>query len=205
MLKKENIIYLTDKYLYMYSSKKNKKYKFKMDEGIILTGKIANYQKFIKRYFEILKEQKVNNSFIGEKLHLIVNHNYTDVDRFIIQKIFLYFNYRNIKIDDDINYYKLNNNNVWLNLQDKYFTIYFYNKYGEKEYFLIKNNEFKNNNDLNKYIKYLVDAKDLFLIGDDNKVREMYYSFEKKFSNITYTFSNNEFYLIDKCLKKIEV
>ena len=203
MIKKENVVYLTDDKILLYSYKKDKIYKYKLNNDIVYMGRIIDPDRFIKYFKEIIKELNINQGLFSERMHLIVNCNYSKIDIITLKNIFKYFNYHIIKIDYETRYYYLSNDNAWLNLQKNYLSITLINKYNKIEYYIIKYSYFKNIDDLYKYIKYLVGSRELYLIGNEKYVRKMYYNFENKFKNITYAYSNSDTFLLDRSLGNI--
>ena len=203
MINRENIVYLTDDFIYFYSYKNKKTYKIKLNKDIVFMGRVVDIEKFIKCFKEIIQKLNINQGLFSEKIHFIVNCNCHKVDIINLKKIFKYFNYHVIKIDYEIRYYYLNKDNVWLNIHKNYITITLINKYKKIEYYIIPKKYFKCMNDLYKYIKYLVDNKELYLIGNEKEVYKIFNVFEKNFKNITYVYSNSEMFLLDRVLGNI--
>lgn len=56
---------------------------------------------------------------------------------------------------------------------------------------------FPNFDDLLNYIKSKIENKELYLIGNGDKISEILEKFEEKYQNGTYIYSDNEFYLLN--------
>lgn len=198
---KENILYITDTNLYLYNYKKKQKFSFKIPAKIIKNGRIVNYKEFIKSFSNIATKISLNQALFGEKIRIIVSPAYHNIDLIVLKNIFNYLNFKKIKIDYEVKYYKLDNKNIWFNLQEKYLIVGYLNEYKITEFFLVENNLFKNDRDLYRYLKYIAKNRDIFLIGNEKKVGAFYKIFERLYQNKTYMFNNCEYYLIDKVLK----
>lgn len=193
----KNVIYMTDEYIYLYNNKHNKKIKVAIPKNIVVSGKIANINKFISKYENILKDNKLNTGIIGDKIKIIVNPKYTSADITLLKNIFEKLNYRKIMIDNELKYYKLTENNAWINVTDGFVLLTFINYYKKKETILIEKDFFSSTNELFKYIKSKVENKDIYLIGTGKLFSEFENNFERIFKNKTYLFTDSEYYLIN--------
>lgn len=193
----KNILYMTDDYIYLYNNKSNKIYKGAMPKKVIINGKIANINKFISKYESILKEYHLNNGLIGDKIKIIVHSKYTSADITLLKNIFEKLNYRKITIDNEIKYYKLNDNNAWINTNEGYLLLTYINDYKKTETILIESDFFNEQNDVYKYIKTKVGNKDIYLIGNSKNLDEFCNTFEKIYKNKTYMFTDSENYLLN--------
>jgi len=192
-MKVNNILYITDNMLYL--KHKDNIIKHKLNKGIVVLNKIANIKKFIKTYEEVMKIHKLNNSLFGDIIKIIVPSNYLSSDINTLKNIFSYLNYRKVIIVKEN--YKLTNNNCYLKVLDNYLTINYLNIYKERISLLITYDMFKNEDDLMKYIKYVIDDKELFLIGNGDVLFKLFNTFEDSFSNRTYLYTNHEYYLLE--------
>lgn len=196
----KNLLYFTDDCIYLYNSKKNKIYRNVIPKGIIIHGRIANINKFIGKFETILKDNNLNNGLFGEKIKIIVHSKYTSADITLLKNIFEKLNYRNIKIDNEIKYYKLNEKNAWINRNKSYMLLSYIDEYKKIVTYLLEEGLFFSEDDMYKYIKKRIGEKDLFLIGNTKKVEAMYNIFEKKYRNKTYTFSDCELFIINSVI-----
>lgn len=197
MAKLNNVLYLTDDYIYLKNKKKDKLIKYKINSGIIEYGKIYNIDKFIKVYEKILKDNNLNNNLLGDTIKIIVSPNYTPADITLLKKLFERFNYRKISIDNEIKTYKLNNNNCYLNIFDNFITLSFIDEYKKINSFTIYNNYFPTIDKLLSSIKDKIQNKEIILLGHGEFLQSFFECFENKYDNKTYIFTNFETYLID--------
>ncbi len=197
MAKLNNVLYLTDDYIYLKNKKKDKLIKYKINSGIIEYGKIYNIDKFIKVYEKILKDNNLNNNLLGDTIKIIVSPNYTPADITLLKKLFERFNYRKIVVDNEIKTYKLNNNNCYLNVFDNFMNLSFIDEYKKINSFTIYNNYFPTIDKLLSSIKDKIQNKEIILLGHGEFLQKIFEYFENKYDNKTYIFTNFETYLID--------
>ena len=197
MAKLNNVLYLTDDYIYLKNKKKDKLIKYKINSGIIEYGKIYNIDKFIKVYEKILKDNNLNNNLLGDTIKIIVSPNYTPADITLLKKLFERFNYRKIVVDNEIKTYKLNNNNCYLNVFDNFMNLSFIDEYKKINSFIIYNNYFLTIDKLLSSIKDRIQNKEIILLGHGEFLQKIFDYFENKYDNKTYIFTNFETYLID--------
>lgn len=195
-MKAQNILYLGDNTIYLKSNKNNKIIKYKTSKGVLVNGKIGNTKGFLKSYELLLQENKLNNKLFGEKIKIIVGPVYNGLDINILKNVFAYFNYRKIMVDNETKYYKLNGNNAYLNVFDNYCYLTYMNEYKKIISINILNNMFFNEQDLCAYIKYQIKDRELYLLGVGERLNNIFNTFEEKYGNKTYVFSNSEDYLI---------
>lgn len=197
-MKAKNILYITDNKLYLYNYKKEDTIKYKIGNNIINLGRIASPDRFIKAYEKLINENHLNNNIFGETIKIIINSSNNASDIVLLKNIFASFNYRHIYIENETKYYKLNNNNAYLNVFDNYINLTFQNEYKKTESFIIPNNLFLNTDDLMKFIKYRINDREVYLLGVGDTLNYIFENFENNYGNKTYIFSNNEVYLISK-------
>ena len=197
MAKLNNVLYLTDDFIYLKNKKKDKLVKHKINSGIIEYGKIYNIDKFIKVYEKLLKDNNLNNNLLGDTIKIIVSPNYTPADIIILKKLFERFNYRKIIVDNEIKTYKINNNNCYLNIFDNFITLSFIDEYKKINSFTIYNNYFPTIDKLLSSIKDKIQNKEIILLGHGEFLQQIFEHFENKYDNKTYIFTNFETYLID--------
>ncbi len=201
-MKAKNILYITDNKLYLYNYKKDNIIKYKIGNNIVNGGRIVNPDKFIKAYEKLIQDNHLNNSLFGETIKIIINSNNNASDIVLLKNIFASFNYRHTYIENETKYYKLNTSNAYLNIFDNYVILTFQNEYKKTESFVIYTNLFLNTDDLMEYLKYRLNDRELYLLGDGDTLNYIFDNFEEKFGNKTYIFSNNEVYLISKAKSK---
>lgn len=193
-MKYNYVLHITDDNLYL--KKKDKVIKYKLAKDVIYGGKVANINKFMKSLEKLLSENHLNNSLFGEKIKIIVASNYTPADITFLKNIMNCFNYRKISIDKELKYYKLNCTNSYVNVFDNYSNITFLDEYKKVNNIYIETKCFVNNDDLMYYLNYILDKKEIYLLGSGNLINEIFSKFENKFNKKTYIFKNYETYII---------
>ena len=196
MTKVNNIVYLTDETIYLKTKHKNI-VKQNVNKNIIIEGKIANIEKFIKIYENMLTQNNLNNNLFGDTIKIVTRPNYTYADITLLKSIFEKFNYRKIMFENEIKFYKLGNNNAYLNIFDSYIILTYIDEYKKNNSIVIPANFFENIKDLLQYIKNKVKNKEIFIIGKGELMKEIFSLFENIFENKTYIYANNETYLIE--------
>lgn len=197
MAKLNNVLYLTDDYIYLKNKKKDKLIKHKINSSIIEYGKIYNFDKFIKVYEKLLKDNNLNNNLLGDTIKIIVSPNYTPADIIILKKLFERYNYRKIIVDNEIKTYKINNNNCYLNIFDNYILLTYIDEYKKINSCIVYNNYFLSIDKLLASIKDKIKNKEIILLGHGEFLQKVFEYFEEKYNNKTYIFTNFETYLID--------
>ena len=195
-MKTRSTIYFNDEKIYLKNEKKKKKIIEKINNNIIKNGKINNIEKFIKMYENLIKKYKLNNNIFGETIKIIVNPTYNSADTMLLKSIFEKFNYRKIIIENETKYYKINNCNSFLNINNSYKILSMLDEYKKIKTYLIPNGYFEENDEF-EFIKKKIENKDIYLLGEGKKLEEFFQIFEKKYKNKTYLFNNNETYLLD--------
>ena len=104
-MKTNNIVYLTDEYIYLKNKKKKDIIRYKINDGIISGGKISNIKNFIKTYEKLLNEFHLNNSLFGDAIKIIVLPSYLPSEINMLKNIFMVFNYRKIIIEKELKYF----------------------------------------------------------------------------------------------------
>ena len=193
-MKYNYVLHITDDYLYL--KKKDKVIKYKLSKDVVYGGKVANINKFMKSLEKLLSENHLNNSLFGEKIKIIVASNYTPADITFLKNIINCFNYRKVSINKELKYYKLNSTNSYVNVFDNYLNITFLDEYKKVNNIYIETKCFLNNDDLMSYINYILGEKEVYLLGSENLINEIFSNFENKFDKKTYIFKNSETYII---------
>ncbi len=195
-MKTRSTIYFNDEKIYLKNEKTKKIIIEKINNNIIKNGKINNIEKFIKMYENLIKKYKLNNNIFGETIKIIVNPTYNSADTMLLKSIFEKFNYRKIIIENETKYYKINNCNSFLNINNSYKILSMLDEYKKIKTYLIPNGYFEENDEF-EFIKKKIENKDIYLLGEGKKLEEFFQIFEKKYKNKTYLFNNNETYLLD--------
>lgn len=193
-MKKTNILYITDIIIYY---KKDSIIKYPINKGIVINSKIGNIKKFNKVLGDLLTNNNLNNTLFGNKIKVIINNTWTKADMEIIKNVLINYNYRRIEFEYDHKYYHLNNQNAYLNVLDDYILLTIINDYHKIKTILINNDIFDNIVDKMDYISKMIGNKELFILGYGEDLITIFNSFEEKYKNNTYLFSNNESYLLD--------
>ena len=195
-MKTRSTIYFNDEKIYLKNEKTKKIIIEKINNNIIKNGKINNIEKFIKMYENLIKKYKLNNNIFGETIKIIVNPTYSSADTMLLKSIFEKFNYRKIIIENETKYYKINNCNSFLNINNSYKILSMLDEYKKIKTYIIPNGYFEENDEF-EFIKKKIENKDIYLLGEGKKLEEFFQIFEKKYKNKTYLFNNNETYLLD--------
>ena len=195
-MKYNNILHITDDYLYLKNKKNKDIIKYKLANDIIYGGKISNIKKYMKTYEKLLSENHLNNSLFGETIKVVVASNYTPADITFLKNIINSFNYRKIIIEKELKYYKLNNNIAYINVFDDYFNITYLDEYKKINNIYMETNSFFKTEDILKYINYITCDKEVYLLGSGNLLKEIFSKLEDKFNIKTYIFSNYETHII---------
>lgn len=197
-MKVNNVLYLTDNYLYLRRTKSAEIFKEPMPKHLVKEGKITSITKFLKFYEKFLIKNNLNRSLFGENIKIIVGTNYTNADISVLKNLFVQLNYRKIIIEIESKYYKLNQKNAILNLFDTYAYLTYIDDFKEQKSIMIANNMFKNNQDLMAYIKYIIDDKTLYLLGHGEVINDIFNHFENRYTNETFLYFNHDIYLISQ-------
>lgn len=198
MKKYNNILYLVDNYVMLYSKKRNEILRYKLPKNILKYGKIADINKFVIEYQKLVKDNNLNNFILGETIHIIINPEYTNADKDILTNIFINMNYRKVSFISEIKQYKLNMTNAYLNYNNEYSILFYINEYKKKEIYMIPSN-YVSKEEYYKFIKNKINDKTLFVVGNSNS-DELITEFEEKYHNKCYRFANALTYLFDSVL-----
>lgn len=197
-MKTNNIVYLTDEYIYLKNKKKKDIIRYKINDGIISGGKISNIKNFIKTYEKLLNEFHLNNSLFGDAIKIIVLPSYLSSEINMLKNIFMVFNYRKIIIEKELKYLKLSNNNAYINVYNNYISISYLDEFKKINNLYFEPKLFKNEQDLIKYLKYILNSKEIYLLGNGNLLNTIFSDLENKTGLKTYLYSNHETYILDK-------
>ena len=193
-MKKNNILYLTDRVIYY---KGNSIIKYPIKEGIIINTKVANNSKFNKVFKEFISSNKLNNSLLGDKITILINATWTKVDMDVIKNILINFNYRRVDFLYDYKYFRLDSKNAYLNITDNNILLYIIDDYKSIKTVLINSDLFDNLLDKMEYIARRIENKELYILGSGEDLNCFFNNFEDKYNINTYIFSNHETYLLD--------
>lgn len=197
-MKTNNIIYLTDEYIYFKNKKHKDIIKYKINNNVIYGGKISNIKNFIKTYEKLLNEYHLNNSLFGDSIKIIVNPTYTSSEITMLKNIFQIFNYRKIIIEKEMKYYKLTNKNSYINVFDNYISITYLDDFKKINNIYFETKLFKNEKDIIKFIKYTINNKDIYLLGTGKLLTNLFNNIENITNIKTYLYSNHETYILEK-------
>lgn len=202
-MKFNNILHITDDYLYLKAKKHKNIIKQKLALNTVYGGKIYNIKKFMKIFEKLLNENHLNNSLFGETIKIIVSSNYTPADISFLKNVMACFNYRKIVLEKELNYYKLNDKNTYINIFDNYFNITFLDEYKKINNIYMETKSFYNNDDILNYISYITKDKEVCLLGSGDLLKETFANLENKFNKKTYIFSNHETLIITSAKARI--
>ncbi len=198
----KNIIYLTDDYLFIGNTKTKEYKKIKVPKNILKNGKVINLNKFLEFMISTINKNNLNNSIFGNNIKIIVSSKYNNVDITIIKNIFTKLNFKKIIIIEENKYYNLKPNKAYLDIFNNYMLLTYIDDYKEikeyildYDYFLIDN--LFNMDYLEQFIKNKINKRELYLLGYGKYLNDFYNTFEKKYHNITYLYSNHDTFIID--------
>ena len=203
MTKTNNIIYLSDNYIYLKNYKHKNIIKYNVAKGIIINNKIANIKLFNNTLNNLIKKYKLNNSLFKESITIIINDTYTDVDKFILNNLFESFNYKNIIFINENKTYNLNNNIAYINIKEDNILLTYIDSYKNINTIYIPSNYYDSIKDLCRYINNKIGNKEITLLGYGNLLNDFFNYYEKNYNIAVYLYTNSEFYIIDKYSKKI--
>lgn len=195
-MKYNNILHITDDCLYLKSKKQKDIIKYKLSKNIVYGGRISNIKKFMKSFEKLLSENHLNNSLFGETIKVVVASNYTPADITFFKNIINSFNYRKIIIEKELKYYKLNNNIAYINVFDDYFNITYLDEYKKINNIYMETQGFLKTDDILEYLSYILNQKEVYLLGSGELIKEIFSKLEDKFNIKTYIFSNYETHII---------
>lgn len=195
-MKFNSILHITDDYLYLKAKKHKSIIKQKLALNTVYGGKIYNIKKFMKTFEKLLNEYHLNNSLFGETIKVVVASNYTPADITFLKNIINSFNYRKIIIEKELKYYKLNNNIAYINVFDDYFNITYLDEYKKINNIYMETQSFLKTDDILQYLSYILNQKEVYLLGSGELIKEIFSKLEDKFNIKTYIFSNYETHII---------
>lgn len=195
-MKYNNILHITDDCLYLKSKKQKDIIKYKLSKNVVYGGRISNVKKFMKSFEKLLSENHLNNSLFGETIKVVVGSNYTPADITFLKNIINSFNYRKIIIEKELKYYKLNNNIAYINVFDDYFNITYLDEYKKINNIYMETQGFLKTDDILEYLSYILNQKEVYLLGSGELIKEIFSKLEDKFNIKTYIFSNYETHII---------
>ena len=150
----------------------------------------------MKSFEKLLSENHLNNSLFGETIKVVVASNYTPADITFLKNIINSFNYRKIIIEKELKYYKLNNNIAYINVFDDYFNITYLDEYKKINNIYMETQSFLKTDDILEYLSYILNQKEVYLLGSGELIKEIFSKLEDKFNIKTYIFSNYETHII---------
>ena len=116
----------------------------------------------------------------------------------MLKNIFMVFNYRKIIIENELKYFKLSINNAYINVYNNYISISYLDEFKKINNLYFEPRLFKNEQDLIKYLKYILNSKEIYLLGNCNLLNTIFSDLENKTGLKTYLYSNHETYILDK-------
>lgn len=178
-----DILYLDD-YINFYTNNKIYKiipYKYTLREGMII-----NKEKFIKKMIKELNKMGIKNKIFTSSIKVIINNNYTKIDKEVIKDILSELNYKNVIFIQELDYLDINKNKILINCNYEYFYILFTDMYGNTELNLYKNDVYNKGIFINLIDNFY--DRDIFLYGKNsseferilNVYKRDYYIYEEK-------------------------
>lgn len=195
-MKIKNTLYLTDDTLYLKS--KDEVIKWKVRQNVLKNGKIASISKFTKEYEKLMQKYNLNNSIFGQTIKIIVNSAYLDSDITVLKNIFTCLSYRKVIVEKELKYLSLTASKAYLLIYDTYSFLYYLDEYQKARSILIDSNIFAESSEYEKYIARKVKGKELFLLGQGDKLNHFFQTFEKNYNILTYLYNNHATYFVDK-------
>lgn len=134
-------------------------------KNVIIKGKIAKPNDFVKQLNNILKKHNLNKRLFNNNTSVINMPNYTQADLNILHDCLEKCNFNEIKVINILNLYKIKRNTVWLIANNTYMIIIYYSANKLKSLFL-DYELFKNNISLIiKHIHNFINNKNVILLG----------------------------------------
>ncbi len=191
---KKNILYLVDNNIQYYSYKTDKIYTKVIPKEIMKFGKIANLIKFSKFFELLLKENRLLTKVFMDKIIVITNKYYTNVDKQILSEYLQKNSYNKIFFIKDKNILNLSNK-AYINFCEQYTIIYYKDRYFKNQELFI-DNELFSKNELLKFIRKHTSNKDTYIFGNNQEI-ENNFSLDRE-----YIFDNKTTMLVSKISMK---
>jgi hypothetical protein len=205
MKKTNNILYLTDEYLYLNNKKVKNIIKYPLPKKCVINSKIASTSKFTKVFEKLIKEKNLNNYLFGDTITIIINSTYTDSDLSILKNIFEALNYKKITFINENKLYRLTKENAYLNIYNTYMILTYINEYKKTNTIIIPNNFFDSMTDTIDYINKKINSKEIFLIGNGEELQNFFSLYENKYHIPVYLYTDNEYYIMNAVAKKLKI
>ena len=177
-----DILYLDD-YINFYN---NKVYKIIPYKYTLREGKIINKEKFIKKMTKELNKIGIKNKLFTSSIKVIINNNYSQIDKEVIKEVMMELNYKNVIFIQELSYLDINKNKIFINCNYEYFYILFTDMYGNTEMNIYKNDVYNKSIFINLIDNFY--DRDIFLYGKNSDEFERilniykidYYIYEEK-------------------------
>ena len=173
----ENVLYLDD-YINLYNKDANKIIVIKPYQDSLKNGKVKDNLKFIKSFNKIITDYHLNKGIFNNKILIIINKDYTKLDKITLNNIMEELNYKNVLFKYEYEYLNLNMNSVYIIYNETYFYLYYLNEVGKVKY-LIYGNNLINRNLIPRILKS-INKKDIVIYG-------------KKYAELNNILINNKF------------
>ncbi len=163
----KNILYLVDNEIIYYSLRKNNIFIKKIPHNILYEGKVASVKLFSKYLIGFFKEHNLINNIFLENISVLINNNYTTVDKDILIDILEKIPLKKptfIKIST-----LLNLCNVNVILDKEYINIYYKNKSNKIVYSHININLF-DSIEILKLLRKKTNGKTVYYLGNNPNI-----------------------------------
>ncbi len=141
---KKNILYISENKLYYYSYKYNKIFECLIRSDVINESKISKPKIFFGIFNNFLKKNKLLTSIFTEKIDVIIEENFKDSDKNILDEILLKLNFKNIRYISTKSILKIKKNILYINNNKDYSVIYYKDKFDKEKTFVINKKIFVN-------------------------------------------------------------
>ena len=162
----ENILYLDD-CINLYNKNHKKIICVKPYKNTLLNGHIIDRKKFIEKFVNIKRENKLHNKLFNEKIIVIINASYKKEDKILLKEILEELNYKKVEYVNEINLIKIDKNMCFINFNEGYFLLYYLNYKGNVEMKIYANDYI--NKALIKDILNIINKSKIIITGKNAK------------------------------------
>ncbi len=195
-----NYLYLVDNICY-YKANKNNIYTVKYDDNVLLRGKVNNEKEFYKETYLFLKKNNLINIFLSQKVTVVTNPLYTDLDKKNLKEILEKLNYTNIYFISINELLDLKETN-YIEYNQEYIFLYYLNEFNQFSYKYIPNNFFPTLSEQFKFIGNTLNINNNKTYTYGQIINSKYLDkIEKYLNKKIYYLENAGIYLLNICPK----
>lgn len=161
---KSNYLYIVDNYLFYYHQKESKIYRLKIKSGVLKDGKIVNPKSFKSELSNVMGKAKLLHLIMPEKITIINNDSYEEIDKELLSTSFEELNFKVIKFIKESKLLDLKKAN-YISVNNDYVVAYYYGLNKQSCYKLVPTDFFQSEYDLYTYLKDLFNENPVYLYG----------------------------------------